>query len=83
MSGEEFRDSKVLAHLEEEGGTGELELENVTVVVDLLLADDFKLGLDFEYITPFIILSLICFVQSNGLYLEVLIPKLLYVNVSN
>ena len=46
MSGEEFRDSKVLAHLEEEGGTGELELENVTVVVDLLLADDFKLGLD-------------------------------------
>jgi hypothetical protein len=46
VSGEEFRDSEVLAHLKEEGGTGELELENVTVVVDLLLANDFELGLD-------------------------------------
>ena len=46
MSWKELRDSKVLAHLEWKGGSCKLELENVTVVIDLLCAYNFELCLD-------------------------------------
>jgi hypothetical protein len=47
FGGEKFRDSEVLAHLEREGGSRELELENVTVVIDMLFSNDFELCLDW------------------------------------
>ena len=44
--GESFADSEVLAHFHRELFACELELENVAVVIDLILADDLELCFD-------------------------------------
>lgn len=44
--GESFADSEMLAHFHGKLFTCKLELEDVTVVIDLIFADDLKLGFD-------------------------------------
>lgn len=51
-SGECFCDSEMLAHLDGESGTGELELEDVGIVIVLFFADDLEFGLDRLLILP-------------------------------
>ncbi len=46
MCREELGDPEMLAHLQWERRTIELELENVTVVIDFLLTNDLELSLD-------------------------------------